>query len=119
MPTIKLKTPIRVDYGDVKTVLSAERKIRELSVDLRWYGPTHPSADMWIDGIVRCAAAIAETTGETVPEIMQRLDDKIERSYRAAVKRSDDHWNALRASQPHLDALMSAAEAVDSPRRNY
>lgn len=117
MTTIKLNIPVRVDYGDVRTVLSAERVIRGLATDLRWYGPDHPSADEWMDGIQTCAEAISLTTGETVPAIMERLDDAIERTHAARVKASDKHWNALRAAQPHLDALFKVEEVFSE--RNF
>ncbi|AXN53371.1 hypothetical protein PBI_THONKO_101 [Mycobacterium phage Thonko] len=117
--TVKLVSPIRVDYGDVRTVKSAERVIMRESVSLRWYGPEHPSAGEWVKGIEKCLAAIAETTGETVPAILDRLDGPIERSFKRQVRESEAHWNHLRDTQPHLDALMKVEEAFNEPKRNY
>lgn len=119
MATIKLARTVTVGFSTARTVLSAEREIIGAFVDLRWYDPTHPSAPEWVATIDAMADAITEVTGEAKADIIARLDDRIERSFRNQVKASEKHWNALRASQPHLDAIMSAAEAVDEPRRNY
>lgn len=114
---MKLNIPLRVDYGDVRTVLSAERVIRRLSVDLRWYGPDHPSAGDWAKGIEDCAQAIEATTGESVPTIMERLSDAIERSFTRQEKEADKHWKQMLARNPYLDAQIKVEEVFSG--RNF
>lgn len=85
----KLVAPVNIDYGTVGTVLGAERKIRGLAVDLRWYGPTHPSAGEWADGIQLLAQAVEATTGEKPADLLARLDDAIDRSYAYQLRESE------------------------------
>ena len=105
MATIKLVAPLNIEYGKVTTVLSAERKIRELSATLRWYGPDHPSADEWARNIIACAQAIEATTGESVPDLMVRLDPAIERTWKRMNTEAEKNWQRISAGQPHMAEL--------------
>lgn len=119
MATIKLARTVTVGFLTARTVLSAEREIIGAFVDIRWYGIDHPSLGEWVATIDAMAEAITEVTGTEKAQIIASLDERIDRSYKAQYKASEKHWGALRASQPHLDVIMSAAEAVDEPKRNY
>lgn len=119
MATIKLVNEVNYRFVTARTVLSAEREIIKAFVDIRWYGVEHPSLNEWVTGIDKLTAAIEETTGEATADLIARLDERIERSFAAQLKASEKHWGALRDAQPHLDAIMTVAEAVDEPRRNY
>lgn len=86
--TIALIAPLTIDYGQIRTVTSAERVIIRLSVDLRWYGMTHPSADEWVNGIEALTLAIFATTGETPEALLGRMDSKITRAFDRQEKES-------------------------------
>lgn len=88
MAAIKLLAPLSIDYGMVRTVTSAERKIIELSCDIRWYGD-HPSLGQWMNDIEALGLAIFATTGETVADLMARMDVKIDRSFARKVREGD------------------------------
>jgi len=111
--TIKLAREVRIGFSTARTVLSAEREIIGAFVDIRWYGPEHPSATEWVETIEGMAAAITEVQPErTFPRIINDLNDRIERSWKYQRGQSEKHWNHLRATQPHLDALLREAEAT-------
>lgn len=80
MAATKLIAELTIDYGQVRTVTSAERKIIELSCDIRWYGE-HPSLDGWMNDIEALGLAIWATTGEPVADLMARMDAKIDRAF--------------------------------------
>lgn len=79
--SINLFSAVRVDHGDIRTVTSAERAIIRASVDIRWYGPTHPTAAQWATDIETLLLAISVTTGETSAAILERLAKSIDRSF--------------------------------------
>jgi len=101
MATTKLIAELNIDHGQVRTVTSAERKIIELSCDIRWYGD-HPSLDQWMDDIEALGLAIFATTGEPVADLMARMDAKIDRAFARRVKESDAM--AKRLGLPELPA---------------
>ena len=117
MATIKLAVPVTIDHGAVTTVLSAERKIRELFSVLRWYGPEHPQADDWVTGIRNCAEAVEATTGESPAALIERLSPAIERTWNAMVARSEKNWKRISAGQPHMVELAEFWGIVD--QRNF
>ena len=88
MAAIKLLAPLSIDYGQVRTVTSAERKIIELACDIRWYGD-HPSLTDWMDWIEALGLAIFATTGETVADLMARMDVKIDRAFARRERESE------------------------------
>lgn len=79
--TQKLAVEMQIDGGAIRTVTSAERAIIRLSVDIRWYGPEHPTADTWANEIEAALIALHVTTGEPRNLILERLSDKIDRSF--------------------------------------
>lgn len=88
MATTALTSPLTIEFGVIRTVTSAERKIIELACDIRWYGD-HPSLDQWMNDIEALGLAIFATTGETMADLMDRMDAKIERSFARRVKESE------------------------------
>jgi hypothetical protein len=86
---------VRVHNALARTVLSAEREIIAAFVDIRWYGPEHPSANEWVEVIEIMAEAIEDTTGEERTAVIARLDNRIERSFKAQVKASEKHYARL------------------------
>ncbi len=86
--SIKLFSAVRVDHGDVHTVTSAERTIIRSSVDIRWYGPTHPDAEQWAANIETLLLAITVTTGEQPADILARLSKSIDRSFKRQMRES-------------------------------
>lgn len=86
--TITLIAPLTIDYGQIRTVTSAERAIMRASIDLRWYGMEHPSADDWANQLEALTMAIFVTTGETPEALLIRLASKIDRAYTRQEKES-------------------------------
>jgi hypothetical protein len=88
MATQHLVAELTIDFGAIRTVTSAERAIIRAAVDLRWYGPTHPDADQWTRDLEALLLALTVTTGEQAPEILERMDHKIDRAFKRQEKES-------------------------------
>lgn len=97
--TTALTAPLTIDFGQVRTVTSAERAIIRASIDLRWYGPTHPSANDWANNLEALTIAIFATTGETAEALLERMASKINRAYARQEKESAEMAKRLGFTQ--------------------
>lgn len=86
--TTALIAPLTIEFGQIRTVTSAERAIMRASIDLRWYGMEHPSANDWANNLEALTMAIFATTGETPADLLVRLASKIDRAYARQEKES-------------------------------
>jgi hypothetical protein len=95
MATTPLIASLTIDFGDIRTVISAERAIARASIDLRWYGMEHPSADQWARDLEALTMAIHATTGETPAALLERMAPKIDRAYARQEKASAEQARRL------------------------
>lgn len=109
MTTIPLLATVHVNFGEIKTVISAQRAIINASADIRWYGPDHPDCEQWVSDIEALLMAITVTTGEPQESILERLATPIDRAFVNRKRESIKH--ALRCGWSRAEVIRSDDEA--------
>lgn len=89
MATTALISPLKIQFGQIRTVTSAERAIIRASIDIRWYGSSHPHHGQWLNDLEALTLALFVTTGETPEDLKVRMAPKINRAYARQERESE------------------------------